>query len=428
VRPFRPGALSAALMLAAAASASAAEPRGPRVRLPLEYEDFSYLSGRPGPEVDSRHALTAIPDVEWAPDANLFLRFALALRKDFSDDERSRIYPHEGFLDLLRDPWALRIGRQFITWGRADTLRPTDVFRRRDLTDLVEDRVEAIDALKLNFLSGSWGLEGVWVPVFEPDILSFRAENRWTLFPTEGQVSFREGRREEPPRTPESGEAGIRLTRSARGWDFAAMYYYGYDRTPTFVRQRLVEFDPITGAATIRLVPVHRRIHVVGGDFATVVNGWDLRGEAAYTLTTDSGARNPEVDDPYLRFTGGVGRTTRTTPVGESLSVILQYALDEEVPQRGAANQEEFAGLRHFYRHAVAVNATWKYSEFLRLNGKGFVNLEDFDFALQTELSWQPIDAMTLAVGADFFGGRRNTFFGQFRDNDRVRVKVSYTF
>jgi hypothetical protein len=415
-------------MLAGAAGASAAEPAAPRVRVPLEYEHFSYLSGRVGPEVDSRNALTAIPEVEWALDKSLFLRFALALRKDFGEDERSRAYPYEGFVDLHRETWAVRLGRQFIPWGRADTLRPTDVFRRRDLTDLVEDRVEAIDALKLNVFAGSWDLEGVWVPVFEPDILSVRPENRWALVPADGQTRFREGRREEPPRALESGEAGIRLTGSKGGWDFAAMYYYGYDRTPTFVRQRLIQLDPSTGGATILLVPVHRRIHVVGGDVATVVGRWDLRGEAAYTRTTDANADNPEVDDPYLRFTGGVGRTLSTTPVGETLSVIVQYALDTELPQRGPPNQEERAGLRHFYRHAGVVNATWKYSEFLRLNTKGFLNLEDVDFALQTELSWQPVDALTLAVGADVFGGRRRTFFGRFRDNDRVRFKVSYTF
>ncbi len=47
---------------------------------------------------------------------------------------------------------------------------------------------------------------------------------------------------------------------------------------------------------------------------------------------------------------------------------------------------------------------------------------------LQSELSWQPTEAITIVLGTDVLGGRRDTFFGQFRDNDRVRVRISYVF
>ncbi|MFQ5897432.1 MAG: DUF1302 family protein [Candidatus Methylomirabilia bacterium] len=417
-------------------SASAEELAKAHFRLPLEYEHFSYLGARGGVQTDSRNALTAIPEVEWAPSESIFFRFSLALRQDFSEEERSRIYPYEGFLDLDRETWAARIGRQFITWGRADSLKPTDVFKRHDYTDLIEDREEAIDAVKLDLFPGGLTLEGVWVPVFDPDMTSFRAENRWTALPEEGEVpglgrarlTFREGRRVEPSRTLESGQIGVRLNGSSRGWDFAGMYYYGYDRVPTIIRQEVTRVDPVGSEATITLVPVHKRIHIVGGDFATVISEWGLRAEAAYTLTTDLESDDSEVGDPYLRFTGGVDRTFSRIPVGQSLFVIVEYALDTELPQRGAANQEEVGGLLHFFRHALLLNTTWKYTEFLRVRLEGFVNLEEGDFVLQPELSWQPMDGMTIVLGGDVLGGRRDTFFGTFRDNDRVRVRISYAF
>jgi hypothetical protein len=426
-------------LLLAAAFASPAAPQSPpklRFRLPLEYEHFSYLAGRDSPAVDSRNALTAIPEVEWTPLEGVFMRFALALRGDFSEEERSRIYPYEGFIDVDRGTWAVRLGRQFIRWGRADSLRPTDVFRRRDLTDFIEDRTEAIDAVRLNLSSGLWALEGVWAPIFEPDIISFRPENRWTTLPAEGEVpglgrarlTFRESRHEEPPRTLESGQFGIRLTGSSGGWDFSGMYYYGYDRTPTALQREVTAVDPVAREATITLVPIHKRIHVLGGDFATAIAGWGLRGELAYTLSSDVEARDRNVDDPYLRFSGGVDRTFSPLPVGESLFVILQYSLDTELPARGRANQDEVGGLRHFYRHALLLNSTWKYTEFIQAKLKAFVNLEDGGFVLQPEIAWQPLDAVTIVLGGDVVGGRRSTFFGQFRDNDRIRLRISYTF
>ena len=103
-------------------------------------------------------------------------------------------------------------------------------------------------------------------------------------------------------------------------------------------RQELFRVDPLVREATVLLVPVHKRIHVLGGDIATIISGWGVRGEAAYTLTTDR-AEDPEIDDPYFRFTGGVNRTFSRIPVGESLFVILQYGIDAELPQRGASNQ-----------------------------------------------------------------------------------------
>ncbi|MFQ5830124.1 MAG: DUF1302 family protein [Candidatus Methylomirabilia bacterium] len=407
-----------------------------RFRVPVEYEHFSYLHGRGGVRTDSRNALTAIPEVEWAPHETVFFRLSLALRQDFSEEERSRVYPYEGFSDLERESWAVRIGRQFITWGRADSLRPTDVFKRHDYTDLIEDREEAVDAVKLDLFRDSLTLEGVWAPVFDPDITSFRAENRWTAFPRTGVVpglgqarlTFREGRREEPSRGPESGQVGLRLSGLSGGWDFAGMYYYGYDRVPTIIRQEVSRIDPVAGEATITLVPIHKRIHVIGGDFATVISEWGLRGEASYTLTTDPQSDDGEVDDPYLRFTGGVDRTLSGIPVGQSLFLILEYALDTELPPRGPSNQEEVGGLLHFFRHALLLNGSWKYTEFLRVKLKGFVNLEEGDFVLQPEVSWQPMDAMTIVIGADVLGGSRTSFFGTFRDNDRLRARISYVF
>ncbi len=434
----RSGALLLGLLLAAGPSIAAAEEEPSKVRfgLSLEYEHFSYLAGTGGKVVDSRNALTAIPKLDWTPVESLLLHFSPLLRKDFSEEERSRVYPYDAFLNLEREGWSLKVGRQFITWGRADSLRPTDVFKRHDLTDLIENREEATDAVKLDLVRGAWTLEGIWAPVFNPDIVSFRAENRWTGLPAETEVpgvgrvslSFREDRRQRPPGTLGSGQVGVRLGGSARGWDFTGMYYYGYDRVPTIIRREIASFDPIARAATITLVPIHKRIHVIGGDVATVISGWGLRGEAAYTLTADLDPGVIGINDPYFRFSGGVDRTFSRLPIGESLSVIVQYALDTEPRQPGPLNQQEVDPRLHPFRHALVLNNIWKYTEFIRLNLKAYVNLEQGDFVLQPEISWQPIDSMTVVVGGDVLGGRPNTFFGQFRDNDRIRFRISYAF
>ena len=175
-------------------------------------------------------------------------------------------------------------------------------------------------------------------------------------------------------------------------------------------------------------MPIHKRIHVIGADTATVISGWGLRGEAAYTLTADLDPGVIGTNDPYFRFTGGVDRTFSRLPIVESFTVIVQYALDTEPRPPGPLDQQEVDPRLHPFRHALVVNNTWKYTEFIRLNVKAYVNLEQGDFVLQPEISWQPIDSMTVAVGGDVLGGRPNTFFGQFRDNGRIRFRISYAF
>jgi hypothetical protein len=437
-RVRRCGATVLALVVTAALSGAAAEEpaRKPRFGIYLEYEHFSYLAGTGGELVDSRNALTAIPRVDWSLTDNLFFHFAVLLRQDFSEEERSRVYPYDGFLRYEGESWSIKVGRQFITWGRADSLRPTDVFKRYDFTDLIEGRELATDAVKVDFFRGAWTLEGVWAPVFNPDIVSYRAENRWNGLPATVEVpgigsvglTFRKDPVQRPAATLGSGQVGLRLSGSAGGWDFAGMYYYGYDRVPTFTRREVTDFDPVGLQASVTLSPVHQRIHVIGGDVATAMAGWGLRSEAAYTVTAGLPSGVSGTNDSYFRLTTGVDRSFSRLPLGESLAVIAQYALDTAPRQPGAFGEQEVDPRLHPFRHALVVHSIWKYSEFLQVNLQGYVNLVEGDYLLKSELSWKPFDPVTVVVGGDVLGGRPNTFFGQFRENDRVRVRVAYSF
>src|SRR4029077_15553762 len=166
-------------------------------------------------------------------------------------------------------------------------------------------------------------------------------------------------------------------------------------------------------------VPIHERIHVFGGDVATAVSGWGVRGEATYTLTSDLGRDVSGVNDPYFRLVGGIDRAFPRLPVGESLSVGIQYALDTEPRQPGPLDLLDVDQRLHPFQHALVVNTVWTYTEFVKLRLRSYVNLGEGDLLLQPELAWQPIDSMTVVAGADVLGGRPDTFFGRYRHNNR---------
>ena len=412
------------------------EPSKVRLGVYLEYEYFSYLTSLGGEVVDSRNAFTAIPRLDWAPHHDLLLHASVLMRKDFSEEERSRIYAYDAFMSLERETWSFSIGREVLSWGRADSLRPTDVFQRHDYTDLIEDRVEATDVVKVTFSRGTGTLEGVWAPVFTPDIVSYAADNRWTGLPATtdvpgvGQVSltYDEDSQQRPPATLASGQVGIRFSGTTGGWDYSGMGYYGYDRVPTITLHEVETQDPAAQTATIRLVPTHKRITVFGGDFAKAISRWTVRGEAAYTLTADLDPGTTGINDPYFRFTGGADRTISSTTSAQSFLFGIQYALDTEAEQPGPLDTQEVNPWLHPFRQALVVNTSWKFTESVRFDFRGYVNRVEHDYLVRPEFVWTPIDSMTIVIGSDVLGGQATTFFGQYRDNDRLRLRMSYTF
>jgi len=436
----RPGPLLCLVGILSAAGALDAragdEPARLRFGAYLEYEYFSYLTPLGGEVVDSRNAVTATPRLDWTPRDDVRVHASVAMRKDFSEEERSRIYAYDAYLSLERERWALSIGREVLSWGRTDSLRPTNVFQRHDYTDLIEDRVEATDVVRLTLSRGHTTLEGIWAPVFTPDIVSYAPDNRWNGLPAvvdvEGvgpvSLTFDEGPHEPPPATLSSGQVGLRFSGTAGGWDYAGMGYYGYDRVPTITLATLVTFDQAAQTATVRLTPMHERITVVGGDFAKALSAWTMRGEAAYTFTADLAPDLTGVNDSYVRFNGGVDRSISSTRSAQSFMFGIQYAFDSEPKQPGPLNQQNVNPLLHPFHQALVVNSTWKFSESVQFNFKGYVNLVEYDYVLQPEIAWKPIDSMAIVLGGDVLSGQTTSFFGQYRDNDRLRCRISYTF
>ncbi len=438
-RPKGRPAWALILLVAVWASAARAEDQSQlKISGLVLYENYSYAQRVPGATIDARNELTLRPRVEFSPSQKFDGAASMEFREDASDRGRSKAYLYEAYLNVYFPKWNLTAGRQFIAWGRADTLRPTDLFTRRDYTDLVERREEAIVAVKGDVELGSGMLELVWSPIFEGDILPLAPQNRWFLLPRSLSVAsagplaaaYQFEDRAEPGNGLESSQVGVRLTGHAGGWDYGLMYAWTLDRIPTYFETRAVQSDLAQGTASVVLVPHYRRLHVFGADFATVLSRIGVRGEAAYTLTENRNGTDDLIDAPYLRVVGGLDYTWNLFG-GTELFAILQYAADLEVPRRREPNQESPSDpirFRHFYRRAGLLNAELRISEFLKPVLKAFVNLEKGDFVLQPEIRWVPLDGLAVTVGADLLGGGEGTFFGAFRKNSRARAQLTGRF
>src|SRR5213593_3915994 len=75
-------------------------------------------------------------------------------------------------------------GKQFIRWGKADIVNPTDRFAPRDFTNVVDAGFLAVTGVRGVAQIENETLEAVWVPRFTPSRVPL-ANQRWTVVPAD---------------------------------------------------------------------------------------------------------------------------------------------------------------------------------------------------------------------------------------------------
>ncbi len=81
---------------------------------------------------------------------------------------------------LRRGGLTFEAGTQFVRWGKADILNPTDRFAPRDLLDVIDNDFLAVSAARLTYERRSNTIDLVWSPRFTPSRLPL-ADGRWGI-------------------------------------------------------------------------------------------------------------------------------------------------------------------------------------------------------------------------------------------------------
>ena len=79
-------------------------------------------------------------------------------------------------------PFTIDAGKQFIRWGKADIINPTDRFAPRDFLNVVDTEFLAVTGVRGVAQHGAETFEAVWVPRFTPSRVPL-LDQRWTAVP-----------------------------------------------------------------------------------------------------------------------------------------------------------------------------------------------------------------------------------------------------
>jgi hypothetical protein len=177
--------------------------------------------------------------------------------------------------------FAVDIGKQFIRWGNADILNPTDRFAPRDYLNVFNPDLLPVIGGRASVQFGPETFEAVWVPQFTPSRLPLLTQ-RWTVLPpqTEGLTIVDGG-----SVFPTGSQQGARWRHAGEHFELSASIFDGFYNLPNIDVQPLNE-------TTVALVRQYPKLRSYGGELSIPTSVVTLKGETAYF--TSPGTTNRE--------------------------------------------------------------------------------------------------------------------------------------
>ncbi len=300
-----------------------------------------------------------------------------------------------------RGGFTAEFGRQFIRWGKADILNPTDRFAPRDYLSVVDAELLGVTAARLTYESGKNTVDAVWTPRFTPSRTPL-LDQRWTVLPP-GAEFFRV--RDLGARFPGRSQFGARWNYVGARHEHSVVFFEGF--------HHLSLFEARLGAPlTVDVTRVYPRLRLYGFDAAVPLAWFTVKGEAAWFTSATQQADEYALYVVQLERTSGewvfVGGyageavTSRRNPLGFA-------------PDRGFARA--FLGRAGYTidaRRSVAIEAA------VRRNGDGVWVKGEYTHLLGRH--WRAGASFTL------IRGEPGDFLGQYRRNSHAMLALRYSF
>lgn len=223
-----------------------------------------------------------------------------AAEYNYRNPARTGFRLNEAFYRYSGNIWDISVGRQLIAWGQADGFKLTDVLSARDTSEFIafsgEDARLASDSIRLRFFHNLFTFEAVAVPFFTPNKLPrFGFENgaKDDLYYIDtpdfynmphGRIPITYTKTETKPKMFTDTEAAARFSFFLPGIDFSISGFYGWDKTPRFVKSGYAELDAMSlpKQAFLTLNQEYYHIAMAGFDAAIPVGGVTIRLETAW--------------------------------------------------------------------------------------------------------------------------------------------------
>ena len=315
---------------------------------------------------------------------------------------------------LSHGPLTLQLGKQFIRWGKADVLNPTDRFAPRDFLSVVDTELLAVTGARVTLGLHTDSLD-VALARFTPSRTPL-IDQRWAGLPPEAlTIPIVDNGAAYPDRP----QIGVRWNHLGRGIEFSLSAFRGNNHLPLIQTEVWPPLVPLPGSPgvviappTISLSRVYPEMWMAGGDVAWPLRWFTVKGETAYfgTSRTDT--------DEYWLYVIQAERQS-----GEWL-IVGGYAGEYVTTQRQQAAFAPDRGLTKAFlgraSYTIDTNRSLAFEGAVRQTGAGVWVRGEYSQAFGQHLR--------LTVRGTLIAGEEDDFLGQFRDNSNVTAYVRYSF
>jgi hypothetical protein len=303
---------------------------------------------------------------------------------------------------LKAGTFTVDVGKQFIRWGRADVLNPTDRFAPRDYVNVIDSDFLAVSAVRPSIQLGKETLEAVWVPYLTPSRTPL-VDQRWTVPPPglEGVPIVDGG-----SQFPSGSQEGVRWSHAGSSAEFALAFFNGFNNLPN------INARVLAAPAAVELTRSYPDIRTYGGDLAIPTRWLTLKSEAAYTTSPSS------TSEEYVLYVVEIERQTGewVLDVGYAGEVLtksgpsLQFA-----PDRGIAR-------------SILARASYTVDPRRTIAIEGVVRQDGSGFYIKGEYSLAVGQHWRFTADGVGLGGSPDDFLGQYQRNSYTSLALRYSF
>ena len=364
-----------------------------------------------------------------------------------SDDGSIALKLREAYIDWKGGIFALRIGRQIVSWGKADDIQITDIISPKDesgaiATDYNESRL-GIDAVRLSILLDQAQFDAYFIPFFTPSILPLSKGNplRSHLFPDsydgitinspKDYTDF-----ERPKNRFSNSEYALRASVYTSIADLSLYGFYGWEDTPfiRYVPTLNDESDEDLDIKDISVTGKYKRTTMIGADAAIPAGDFVFRLEVAFfprrhfQTTSDFQIRQMmnggKASSSLLKYQTLSLAGFDWTP-SEGWTITAQYISDF------VCNHDNDIDRKNYLHQATLSIEKTLLNETLTISASGAMDLRAFSTTSELEIDYKLSDAITLSLIGDLNlegPNGREGLFGEYRDFSSVTFKGKMSF
>ena len=344
----------------------------------------------------------------------------------------------EAYLRAFFGNFEISAGLRKITWGKADSFGSLDVINPLDSSKIFTEMADNTTLMGVriprplvhaSFRFGMFSkIEGLFVPNFEPT--RFDTEGKWA--PAQMQMMELASEMDIFPKTNtiDYAQAGFRFTTTIGSSDMGVQYYYGR------LTQPAVKIDLPSVAVD------YNKYHQIGLDYAQVLFGFNLRAEFAANITEDLKGDDRSVYNPSLAWSFGFDRDlfwgiNLNLQVNESIRLMNKNVGSKNIVNlyndMNSGNEINFSnydieGDSPVTATRLTAALSKKFlKDALEFRASVVWGIEDMDCAIIPALIWTK-DDFKAALSAGIFAGDSKGQLGQYKDNNFIKISLTYTF